>query len=248
MTINLLTGLSKGDFDTLKIRNAAGQMVNILSLLGGGGGGGITTLVAAGGGITITGSGVSRTLTVDLTALATSASVTTLLSNYILANAYNAAMASKIDTLTAGSNVTIAGTGTSRTISSTGGSALALQLDGVAQSGATTLNFVGNNSSFANNVLNISRIAWQDKLVLRYSNAASDKDLTQGASGELMWNGGAMATQTQLATKQNTLVPGTGITITGNTISAAAGASSAWVTANFLSPLNPGTVGVLAGL
>jgi len=54
---------------------------------------------------------------------------------------------------------------------------------------------------------------------------------------------------TLLNAKQNTLTAGTNITISGNTISATSGgATQAWVTANFLSPLNPGTVGVGAGL
>ena len=32
-------------------------------------------------------------------------------------------------------------------------------------------------------------MAWQDAVTLWYSNAASDKNMTQGASGELLWNG-----------------------------------------------------------
>ena len=37
---NLFTGLSEGSFDTLKIRDSSGQLVNILTLIGGGGSGG----------------------------------------------------------------------------------------------------------------------------------------------------------------------------------------------------------------
>ena len=54
--------------------------------------------------------------------------------------------------------------------------------------------------------------------------------------------------QTALDAKQATLTAGSNITISGNTISSTGGATQAWVTANFLSPLNPGTVGVTAGL
>ena len=79
-------------------------------------------------------------------------------------------MATKLDGLTAGSGIQITGSGTNRAIAFTV-SPLTLQLDGATQTGATTLNFVGNNTSFANNVLNISRMAWQDKVVLPYSNA-----------------------------------------------------------------------------
>ena len=32
-------------------------------------------------------------------------------------------------------------------------------------------------------------MAWQDALTLRYSNSASDKNLSQGSAGELLWNG-----------------------------------------------------------
>jgi len=54
--------------------------------------------------------------------------------------------------------------------------------------------------------------------------------------------------QTALNAKQDTLTAGNNITISSNTISAIADATQAWVTANFLSPLNQGTVGVTAGL
>ena len=33
-------------------------------------------------------------------------------------------------------------------------------------------------------------MAYQDKVVLRYSGASSDKDLNQGVNGQLVWNGG----------------------------------------------------------
>ena len=89
--------------------------------------------------------------------------------------------------------------------------ALVLQLDGATQSGATTLNFIANSASFANNVLNISRMAWQDKVVLRYSNAASDKDLDQGSSGQLRWNGADVAMASDVAAKQDSLTAGAGI-------------------------------------
>lgn len=50
-------------------------------------------------------------------------------------------------------------------------------------------------------------------------------------------------------TKQDALTAGTGIAISNNTISSTVtGATQSWVTANFLSPLNPLSVGVTAGL
>jgi len=53
---------------------------------------------------------------------------------------------------------------------------------------------------------------------------------------------------TSLSSKQDTLTAGSNILLSNNVISAVGDATQAWVTANFLSPLNPGTVGVLAGL
>ena len=50
MSTNLLTGLSEGSFDRLLVRNASGQLVNILTLVGGGSGGsgsGLVTSAAA---------------------------------------------------------------------------------------------------------------------------------------------------------------------------------------------------------
>ena len=48
---NLFTGLSEGSFDTLKIRDSSGQLVDILTLIvggsGGGSGSGLVTSAAA---------------------------------------------------------------------------------------------------------------------------------------------------------------------------------------------------------
>ena len=41
---NLFTGLSEGSFDTLKIRDSSGSLVDILTLIGGGSGGGAWAL------------------------------------------------------------------------------------------------------------------------------------------------------------------------------------------------------------
>ena len=92
---------------------------------------------------------------------------------------------------------------------------LILQLDGTTQSGATTLNFVGNNASFASNVLNISRMAWQDALTLRYSNSASDKNLSQGSAGELLWNGLEVQLRQNAFHQINTVAP---LTASGSNI------------------------------
>ncbi len=72
------TGLSTGSFHSIQLLNSSGVFQDLLSLVSAGGGG-IATLNVAGGGITISGSGSTRTLTVDLSALATTAAVTTAL-------------------------------------------------------------------------------------------------------------------------------------------------------------------------
>ena len=80
MTSVVTTGLSQGDFDTLRVLKD-GLMQDILTIITAmvAGGGGISNIAAAGGGITVTGTGASRTLTVDLTALATTAATNTAL-------------------------------------------------------------------------------------------------------------------------------------------------------------------------
>ena len=97
-----------------------------------------------------------------------------------------------------GNKLTIATTGATQS------AATILQLDGVVQN-ATTLNFIGNNALLQSGVLNISRMAYQDKVVLRYSGSSSDKDLNQGVNGQLQWNGSDVAMSSDLATKQDAI-------------------------------------------
>ena len=156
------------------------NLENILNVIGSGGGGsGITTLTGTGSAI-ITGVGSSRNILVDL-------------SNYSTTTQINSLLNSKQNTLTAGSNITIL----NNTISSTGGSSLILEVDGVTQS-ATTLNFIQNNSSLVNGVLNVSRLTHYDKIPLMYGVIADIKDITQGSQGELKWNGVNLITDTDM--------------------------------------------------
>lgn len=356
MEYQALTALSTGDFASLRVLKN-GAMQNILDLLaasgGSGSGSGIVTsanlpLSITNGVLNIDVSGFCTAaqtplnlqqglLTIDLTNYVTSTVLNNTLAGYTDTTGLTNLLLLKQDLLQAGSNISIVGS----TISST---PLALQLDGVTQAGATTLNFVANTASYANGVLNVSRMTYQDALTLRYSTAATDKDLTQGSAGELLWGGlelqlrqnafhsisvakpltasgannllidllwkpstvsvgsglSALANDTtgtlQLALtgtesraqlslidtqgvtrnlvpsitgaltwdgstlvdltyhtnaltgKQDNLSAGANVTLSNNVISALGDATQAWVTANFLSPLNPGTVGVTAGL
>jgi len=366
-----LNNQNDGYYDNVYLLNVSTSLYEeirdlIASGGGGAGSGGITTLIGAGHAV-VTGTGSTRTITVDLsnytdtpslnsllnakqdiltligagqavvTGTGSTRTITVDLSNYTDTPSLNSLLNAKQDTLTAGNNITI----NNNTIS--GVDPLILQLDGVNQN-ASTLNFVGNNAVLSSGVLNISRMEWQDALTLRYSTSATDKDLTQGSSGELLWNGsevqlranafhqinaaaplsvsgsnnitieslwkpstlsvgaglnavasdangtlqlGLTGTESRaqlslidsqgtvrnltpsitgsltyngttlvdltyhtnsLGNKQDTLTAGSNITINNNTISAVGDATQNWVTANFLSPLNPGTVGVTAGL
>ena len=170
---NALTGISQGSFDKIYIRDASGNMVDLLTLLGSIGG--ITDVISQSSELVVTTNGATKILTLNLGRYATNAALTNALAAYTDTTALATFLGAKQNTLTAGTGIAISGA----TISSIH-TPITLQLDGTTQSGATTLNFVGNNASFASNVLNISRMAWQDALTLRYSNSASDKNVSQG--------------------------------------------------------------------
>ena len=125
---------------------------------------------------------ISTAIANALVSYVTSSSLTTTLGSYTTSTALSTTLAGYQGLLSAGAGISIAGS----TISSTH-TPIILQLDGITKA-ATTLNFVANNASFSNGVLSVSRMSWQDALTLRYSNSASDKNLTQGSSGELLWN------------------------------------------------------------
>ena len=55
-------------------------------------------------------------------------------------------------------------------------------------------------------------------MVLRYSSAASDKDLDQGSSGRLRWNGADVAMASDVVAKQDALTADAGIFLNGGTI------------------------------
>ena len=91
--------------------------------------------------------------------------------------------------LTPGTGISISNNVISATSSGSGGggSTLALQVNGVAQS-ATTLNLVDNNAVLANGILNVSRLTHYDKISLIFAGANDKKDLIQNASGKLEFN------------------------------------------------------------
>ena len=270
--------------DKLFLLDTNDVLQNVLDLIanggggGGGGGGGITTLTGSGAAV-ITGSATSKNITVDLSMFSTTTQIINLLNgkvnnNQVLTNVpsgalftdtvyskpasepisyitgLQTALNAKQNTLTAGNNITIS----NNTISSSGGTQLNLQVNGVAQT-ATTLNFVQNNALLSNGVLNISRLEYYDKIPLIFSGVSSIKDLKQGVNGGLSWGTDIVTTNNHLTTvlssyetianvnslltnytttsalttllnaKQNTLTAGSNITISNNTISATGGGS-----------------------
>ena len=114
---------------------------------------------------------------------------------------------------------------------------MVLQLNGTTQA-ATAFNFVENNAVLSSSLVNISRMAWQDALTLRYSASGTDKDLTQGPAGQLLWNSqeiqlkqnafqqinvvaplttsGSNAITIETLWKPSTITVGAGITVTAN--------------------------------
>ena len=109
---NVFTGISQGAFDVLRVRDASGQMVNILTLTGGGGGS-VTSVVAPlilnSGSLSLDTSGIASSaasplsltnghLTIDLTAYSTTSQITQALLNYVTTAALTNSLAGKIST------------------------------------------------------------------------------------------------------------------------------------------------------
>ena len=95
-----LTGLSRGRFHELEIRDSSGAFQDVLSLIAAGSGGGAGVVSSAQTPLSISG-GV---LSIDLSGYTDSASLATLLST-------------KIDSITGVGGIVVTGSGTSRTIS-----------------------------------------------------------------------------------------------------------------------------------
>ena len=122
MWLNVLSGISQGSFDKIYLRDASGNLVDLLALIAAGGGGTVNNAVLP---LSIN----SGVLSLDLSGFCTAATSPLLLQNglmtlnasYVTTATHNADMQTKIDTLTAGNGIQITGSGTSRTITATGG-------------------------------------------------------------------------------------------------------------------------------
>ena len=87
-----------------------------------------------------------------------------------------------------------------------GGNTLILQLNGTTQSGATTLNFLNNNATFSNNVLNVGRLTHYDKIPLFNVNPTDKKDLIQNSNGKLSFDGVELVNVTDLSNHSPTTI------------------------------------------
>ena len=147
----VLTGISQGSFDKIYLRDASGNMVDLLTLLGSLAS--VTDVISQSSELIVTTNGSTKILTLNLGGYMTNTALTKALAAYTDTTALTTFLGAKQNTLTAGTGIAISGA----TISSTH-TPIILQLDGTTQRGATTLNFVGNHASFTNNVLNVSRL------------------------------------------------------------------------------------------
>lgn len=101
----------------------------------------------------------------------------------------------KQNNLSAGIGITIS----NNTISATSGSPpLILQLDGVTQSSATTLNSVLRNESLSGGVLNVSSLVYYHRIAYIYSTSSTIAEITQDSSSNLLWGTDMLATNSSL--------------------------------------------------
>ena len=76
--LNVLTGISQGSFDKIYLRDASGNMVDLLTLLGTLGGG-ITDVISQSSELVVTTNGSTKILTLNLGGYTTTTALTTLL-------------------------------------------------------------------------------------------------------------------------------------------------------------------------
>ena len=138
---------------------------------------------------------MNAAITNALATYVTNTALTNALAAYTDTATLNTPLAAKQNTLTAGTGISITGAAISSTHPP-----IILQLDGTTQTGATTLNFVGNNAIFANNVLNVGRLTHYDKIELYNATPSDNKEFIQNANGELSFDGVELVNTADLST------------------------------------------------
>ena len=190
-----LTGISRGRFGKLHILRAGSyQDINaVLDALGSVDlsdyvtNSALTTALSTkldaltgGGAVVISGSGTSRTITVDLSGYYTASQVGILLSG-------------KVSSVTAGTGISITGISTAPVINAA--QQLSFKMDGVAQSGVDTIDFLAHTFSLNSGTLTVGPPDFQSRLSLFFASSADKLDLTRDVTGNLLWNAQLLATQ-----------------------------------------------------
>ena len=99
--LNVLTGISQGSFDKIYIRDASGNMIDLLTLLGSFGGG-ITDHTSNSSELVVTTQGTTKILTLNLGGYVTNTALTNALAAYTDTTALTTFLGAKQNTLTAG--------------------------------------------------------------------------------------------------------------------------------------------------
>ena len=106
--LNVLTGISQGSFDKIYIRDASGNMVDLLTLLGSIGGG-ITDVISQSSELVVSMNGTTKILTLNLGGYVTNTALTNALAAYTDTTALTTLLGAKQNTLTAGTGIAICG-------------------------------------------------------------------------------------------------------------------------------------------
>lgn len=105
--LNVLTGISQGSFDKIYLRDASGNMVDLLTLLGTLGS--VTDVISNSSELVVTTNGTTKILTLNLGGYVTSTALTNALAAYTDTTALTTFLGAKQNTLTAGTGIAISG-------------------------------------------------------------------------------------------------------------------------------------------
>ena len=159
---SVLTGEARGAFHELRVLKD-GTMQDVLTLLSSSGytDQEIDTMLAN----LVT----SPTLSTILTNYVTSSALATSLSGYYTASQVGILLSGKVSSVTAGSGISITGISTAPIISAD--EQLALRMDGAAQSGVHTLDFLAHSFSLDSGTLTIGTPDFQSRLSLFFASS-----------------------------------------------------------------------------
>ena len=105
--LNVLTSISQGSFDKIYLRDANGNMVDLLTLLGSLGS--VTDVISNSSELVVTMNGTTKILTLNLGGYVTSTALTNVLAAYTDTTALTTFLGAKQNTLTAGTGIAIRG-------------------------------------------------------------------------------------------------------------------------------------------